>query len=56
MRSRVYRWQVPIVCHCYKWGINIALRKLCYVTHPRKKSDPNDSQISVIAMFDDFED
>ena len=55
-QSKVYRWQIPIVCHLYKWGINIALRKLVYVTHPRRKLDPNDSQISIIAMFDEFED
>ena len=56
IRSRVYRWQVPIVFIFSKWGVYIGLRKLVYVTHPRKKLDPNDSQISIIAMFDDFED
>jgi len=56
MQTKKYRWQIPIVCIFSKWGVFIGLRRLCYVTHPRRKLDPNDSQISLIAMFDDFED
>jgi hypothetical protein len=56
MQSKVYRWQIPIVCILTKWSVYIGLRKLVYVTHPRRKLDPNDSQVSIIAMFDEFED
>ena len=56
MQDRKLRWQIPIVCIFSKWGVYIGLRKLVYVTFPRKNLDPNDSQLSFMIVLDDPED
>ena len=50
-----YRYQFPLVWELFKWGITIGLRHPIIHVRPPKLTDPEDSMLIYIGMFDEDE-